>query len=104
MFELVQTPLHALAIPSLWDEILQLILFNLDLENTHEGLLLLKLVEIMVVILGMSLKPPFHRNIYVGGIHCQLILHCKLVLEFSLLHVSHHSVRAESEWNTFVCS
>ena len=47
MFEVAQTPLHTLAIPSLWDEVLQLILFILEFEGTCEGcdtLLLLKLV------------------------------------------------------------
>ncbi|XP_065893401.1 meiotic nuclear division protein 1 homolog [Dysidea avara] len=37
MFEVAQTPLHTLAIPSLWDEVLQLILSILELEGAHEG-------------------------------------------------------------------
>ena len=60
-------PLHALAISSLWDEtLLLLILFILDLEGTREGcgtLLLMKLVEMIVDLLGMFIKPPFHQNI-----------------------------------------
>ena len=47
MFEVAQTPLDTLAIPILWDEVLQLILFILEFEGTREGcgtLLLLKLV------------------------------------------------------------
>ena len=47
MFEVTQTPLHTLAIPILWDEFLQLILFILEFEGTREGcgtLLLLKVV------------------------------------------------------------
>ena len=47
MFEVAQTPLHTLAIPILWDEVLQLILFILEFEGTREGygtLLLLKVV------------------------------------------------------------
>ena len=94
MLEVAQTPLHTLAIPSLWDEVLQLILFILELEGTHEGccfLLLLKLVIRIVDLCGMFLKPPFHRTIYVrGNLVCQLTFHCRLVLELSLLHVSHH--------------
>jgi len=94
MFEVAQTPLHTPAIPSLWDEVLQLILSILELEGTHEGcgtLLLLKLVVMIVVLHGMFLKPPFHRNVYVGGNPvCQSTFHCRLVLELSLLHLSHH--------------
>ena len=94
MFEMAQTPLHTPPIPSLWDEILQLILSILELEGTHEGcgtLLLLKLVVMIVVLRGMFLKPPFHRNIYVGGNPvCQSTFHYRLVLELSLLHLSHH--------------
>ena len=47
MFEVAQTPLHTLAIPILWDEVLQLILFILEFEGTRERcgtLLLLKVV------------------------------------------------------------
>ena len=70
MFEVAQTPLHTLAIPSLWDEVLQLIFFILELEGTREGcgtLLLLKLVIRIVVLCGMFLNPPFHRTIYIRG-------------------------------------
>ena len=70
MFEVAQTPLHTLAITSLWDEVLQLILFIVELEGTREGcgtLLLLKLVIRIVVLCGMFFKPPFHRTIYVRG-------------------------------------
>ena len=65
---------------------------------------------------GMFLKPPFQRTIYVrGNLVCQLTFHCRLVLELSLLHLSHHvciyhimsasitsCVEAESEWNTLL--
>ena len=94
MFELAQIPLHTTVIPSLWDEVLQLILSILELEGTLKGcgtLLLLKLVKIIVVLCGMFLKPPFHRNIYVrGNPVCQSTFHCRLVLELSLLHLLHH--------------
>ena len=53
MFELAQTPFHTPAIPRLWDKVLQLILYILELEGTHEGcgtLLLLKLVVMIVVM------------------------------------------------------
>ena len=55
-FELAQTTLHTSAIPSLWDEILQLILSILEFEGAHKGcgtLLLLKLVVMIVVLCGM---------------------------------------------------
>ena len=93
-FELAQTPLHTSAIPSLWDKILQLILSILEFEGACEGcgtLLLLKLVVMIMVLCRMILKPPFHRNIDVGGNPvCQSTFHCRLVLEPSLLHLSHH--------------
>ena len=66
MFELGQTPFHTPVIPSLWDEVLQLILFFLELEGAYKScatLLLLKLVVMIVVLCGMFLKPPFHRNV-----------------------------------------
>ena len=56
MFELAQIPLHTLAIPSLWDKVLQLILSILELEGTLIGcgaLLLLKLVVMIMVLRGM---------------------------------------------------
>ena len=85
MFEMAHTPLHTPAIPSLWDEVLQLILSILELEGTREGcgtLLLLKLVVMIIVLRGMFLKPPFHRNVYVGGNPvCQSTFHYRLVLE-----------------------
>ena len=94
MFEVAQTLLHTPAILGLWDEVLQLILSILELEGTWEGcgsLLLLKLVIMIVVLCGMFLKSPFHRNIYVGGNPvCQSTLHCRLILEFSLLHQFYH--------------
>ena len=94
MFEVAQIPLHTPAIPSLWDQVLQLILSILELEGTREGcgtLLLLKLVAMIVVLHGMFLKLLFHRIVYVGGNPmCQLTFHCRLVLELSLLHLSHH--------------
>ena len=94
MFEVAQTPLHTSAISTLWDEVLQLILSILEHEGTCEGcgtLLLLKLVVGIVVLGGMFLKPPFHRTVYVGGnLVCQLTFHCRLVLEHSLVHLSHH--------------
>ena len=37
MFEVAQTPLHTPAIPSLWDEVLHLILSILELKGTREG-------------------------------------------------------------------
>ena len=97
MFEVAQIYLHTLAIPSLWDEVLQLIMILsiLELEGTHEGcargtLLLLKLVIMIVVLCEMFLN-PFHRNIYVGGNPVyQSTFHCRLILELSLLHQSHH--------------
>ena len=55
MFELAQTPLHTTAIPSLWDEVLQLILVILELEGALKGygtLLLLKLAVMIVVLRG----------------------------------------------------
>ena len=73
--------LYTPAIPSLWDEILQLIFPILELEGIREGcgtLLLLKLVEMIVVLLGMFLKPSFYRNVYVGG--NQSTFNCRLVL------------------------
>ena len=95
MFEVVQTPLFTLLpFPSLWDEVLKLILSILELEGTHEGcstLLLLKVVVRIVVLCGMFLKPPFHRTVYVNGnLVCQLTFHCRLVLELFLLHLSHY--------------
>ena len=91
MFEGAQTPLHTSAIPTLLDEVLQLILSILELEGTCEGcgtLLLLKLVVRIVVLRGMFLKPLFHRTVYVrGNLVCQLVFHCR---ELSLLHLSHH--------------
>ena len=94
MFEMAQTPLHTPAIPSLWDEVLQLILSILELEGTREGcgtLLLLKLVVMIVILRGMFLRPLFHRNVYVrGNPVCQSTFHYRLVLELSLLHLSHH--------------
>ena len=88
MFEMAHTPLHTPAIPSLWDEVLQLILSILELEGTREGcgtLLLLKLVVMIMVLRGMFLK--LHRNVYVGGNPvCQSTFHYRLVLELSLLH------------------
>ena len=94
MFEVAQTPLHTPAIPSLWDKVLHLILSILKLEGTREGcgtLLLLKLVVMTVVLCGLFLKLPFHRNVYVRGYPvCQSTFHCTVVLELSLLHLSHH--------------
>ena len=65
MFEMAQIPLHTPAIPSLWDEVLQLILSILELESTHKGygtLLLLKLVVMIVVFHGIF-EATFYRNI-----------------------------------------
>ena len=91
IFEVAQTPLHISAIPTFWDEVLQLILSILELEGAREEcgtLLLLKLVVRIVVLRGMFLKPPFHRTVYVrGNLVCQLAFHCR---ELSLLHLSHH--------------
>ena len=56
MFEVAQTPLRTLVIPSLWDKVLQLILSSLELEGTCEEcstLMLLKLVVRIVVLSGM---------------------------------------------------
>ena len=93
-FEFAQTTLHTSAIPSLWDEILQLILSILEFEGAHKGcdtLLLLKLVVMIVVLCGMFLKSPFQNNVYVrGNPVCQSTYHCRLVLEPSLLYLSHH--------------
>ena len=53
MFKLAQTPLHTPDIFSVWDEILQLIIFILELEDTGEccgTLLLLKLVVMIAVL------------------------------------------------------
>ena len=94
MFELAQTPLHTPSIPSLWDEVLQLILIILELEGTCKGydtLLLLKLVVMIVVLCSIFLKLPFHRNVYVEmNPVCQSPFHFRLVLELSLPHLSHH--------------
>ena len=46
MFEVAQTPLHTPAIPSLWDEVLHLILSILELEGTREGCGTLLLAEV----------------------------------------------------------
>ena len=37
MFEVIQTPVHTPAIPSPWDEVLQLMLSILELKDMHEG-------------------------------------------------------------------
>ena len=106
--EVAQTPHHTPATPSPLDEVPQ-ILSILELEDTHEGcdtLLLLKLVVKIAVLHGMSLKPPFHKIIYVGGNPvCQLTFHCRLLLVLSLLHLPHHACYGtESELNTCACS
>ena len=100
IFELGQSPLPTPAIPSLWDEFLQLILFTLELEGC--GTLLLwqhRLWYFAAAEVGGNdcgftwdvLKPPFHRNVYVrGNPVCQSTFHCRLVPELSLLHLSHH--------------
>ena len=71
MFEVAQTPLHTLAIPSLWDEVIKLILSILELEGKHEGcgtLLLLKLVVRIVILCGMFLKPLITEPIMSEGV------------------------------------
>ena len=94
MFEVAQIPHHTPATPSPLDEVPQ-ILSILELEDTHEGcdtLLLLQLVVKIVVLHGIYLKPPFHKIVYIGGNPvCQLMLHCRLLLVLSPLHLSHHA-------------
>ena len=52
MFELGQTPFHTPVIPSLWDEVLQLILSFLELEGTCKSCVTLLLLKLVVMIVG----------------------------------------------------
>ena len=105
--EVAQTPHHTPATPSPLDEVPQ-ILSILELENTHKGcdtLLLLKLVVKIVVIHGMSLKPPFHKIVYVGGNPvCQLTFHCRLFIGAFSSASTTSCMDTESELNTCACS
>ena len=109
MFEVAQTPLHTLAIPSLWNEVLQLILFILELEGTREGCCSLHAsAEVGDKDCGFMwnvFEATFSQNHLCqrkSSVSVNIPLYTS-ARAFSPASIT-SCVEAESKWNTFACS
>ena len=93
MFEVAQTPLHTLAIRSLWDEVLQLILSLLELEGA-QGCGTFVAAAVGGKDCGYMwdvFEATFSQNqLCQRESSVSVNIPLRLVLELSLLHLSHH--------------